>query len=125
MTDTTTENHQTAGGAAPDPNGAALDAARDRLQRLHDLYAFGHLTVDFLAGLTFTVGSVLFFWPRTEVPAIWLFVVGSVLFTAKPSVRLAHMLHDGHTRRSLERALSEEARVALTAFTPRGRTLRI
>ncbi|KAA5605897.1 hypothetical protein F1188_08910 [Roseospira marina] len=102
-----------------------MDAARDRLQELHDLYALVHLLVDFLAGLTFTVGSVLFFWPATETPAIWLFVIGSVLFMAKPTVRLVHMLHDGRTRRSLERALSDEARSKLARFTPRARTLRM
>jgi|GEM_PF-2859958 len=104
---------------------AALDTARNRVQRLHDLYAFIHLVVDFMAGLTFVVGSVLFFWPSTEVPGIWLFVVGSILFTVKPSVRLAHMFHDRATRRSLGRALSEEARAGLAHFTPQVRTLRM
>jgi len=109
----------------PQSTESPLDTARDRLQRLHDLYAFGHLVVDFLAGLTFTVGSVLFFWPQTEVPAIWLFVVGSILFTAKPSMRLAHMLHDRGARRALALTLSEEACHALDRFSPQVRTLRI
>jgi len=102
-----------------------MDAARARLQRLQDLYAVAHLFVDFLAGITFTVGSVLFFWPAWETLAIWLFVIGSILFTVKPSVRLAHTLHDTRTRRSLERTLSEEARASLAAFAPRPRALRL
>ncbi|WP_299440692.1 YrhK family protein [uncultured Rhodospira sp.] len=125
MYDSSAASERTAKASAPGANDSSLDEARDRVQHLHDLYAFGHLVVDFLAGLTFTVGSVLFFWKETENPAIWLFVVGSVLFTAKPSVRLAHMLHDRYTRRSLERALSDEARAALSAFSPRRRTLRM
>ena len=124
MYDSSAASERTAKASAPGANDSSLDEARDRVQHLHDLYAFGHLVVDFLAGLTFTVGSVLFFWRSTETPAIWLFVVGSVLFTAKPTVRLVHMLHDRRTRRSVEHLLSAEARQALAAFTPRTRTLR-
>jgi len=111
--------------APPAFSDANLDGACGRLQRLHDLYAFCHLVVDFLAGLTFLIGSVLFFWPETETPGVWLFVVGSILFMVKPSLRLAHMLHDRRARRSLERVLSEEARVGLAAFKPGGGTLRV
>ena len=35
------------------------------------------------------MGSVLFFWPKYETPAVWLFTVGSVLFMAKPTLRLS------------------------------------
>lgn len=103
---------------------AGLERACQRLQRLRDLYALVHLVADVLAGLAFTVGSVLFFWPATESPAIWLFVVGSVLFTARPAVRLGHTLHDRRRRHTLERELSAEARARLAAFDPRGRFLR-
>jgi len=102
-----------------------LQGACDHLQRLRDLYALAHLVADFLAGLTFTVGSVLFFWPSTETPGVWLFLIGSLLFAAKPTVRLVHSIHDRTTRTRLERALSEEAGLLLRQFDPRSRFLRM
>ncbi len=103
------------------PDQSGYESARDRLQGLRDIYALLHLTADFLAGLAFTVGSVLFFWPTTETPGVWLFLVGSVLFMAKPTVRLSHALHDRAWRRRLERDLSAEARTMLRTFDPRPR----
>ena len=44
--------------------------------------------VDFGAALCFIVGSILFFYASLSVPATWLFLIGSVLFAAKPSIRL-------------------------------------
>lgn len=64
-------------------------------ERNHDtrrIYAWFELVytlVDFSAALCFVLGSLLFFWNRFETPAIWLFLIGSVLFAAKPSIRLA------------------------------------
>ena len=99
----------------------AYDTARDRLQRLRDIYALLHLIADFIAGLTFTIGSVLFFWPSTEQPGVWLFLIGSLLFAAKPTLRLLHGLHDRAWRRRMERDLSAQARDLLRGFHPRPR----
>jgi uncharacterized membrane protein YgdD (TMEM256/DUF423 family) len=44
--------------------------------------------VDFSAALCFLIGSILFFRESLMTPATWLFVVGSVLFAAKPTLRL-------------------------------------
>jgi hypothetical protein len=35
---------------------------------------------------------VLFFWRSTQVPAIWLFVIGSLCFALKPTLRLMREL---------------------------------
>lgn len=43
---------------------------------------------DFVAGLLFVVGSVLFFWESTQRTATWMFLVGSILFTLRPGIRL-------------------------------------
>lgn len=99
----------------------AYDAARDRLQRLRDIYALLHLIADFIAGLTFTIGSVLFFWPSTEQPGVWLFLIGSLLFAAKPTLRLLHGLQDRAWRRRMERELTAEAHDLLQAFHPKPR----
>ncbi len=64
-----------------------------RYRSVHQRYETMHLVIDFLAGVLFTVGSVLFFWKSTEFIAIWCFVIGSVFFTAKPTIKLAREFH--------------------------------
>jgi len=58
-------------------------------RRVYALFEIAHTLVDFGAAVCFTIGSVLFFWPKYETPAVWLFTVGSVLFMAKPTLRLS------------------------------------
>jgi hypothetical protein len=38
------------------------------------------------------VGSVSFFWAKTQTSATWLFVVGSFCFAPKPTIRLSREL---------------------------------
>lgn len=57
-------------------------------RRVYALFEIVYTAVDFAAALCFTVGSVLFFFPAYETPAIWLFTIGSVFFMAKPTLRL-------------------------------------
>lgn len=64
-----------------------------RHRELYAMYQVAHTAVDFVAAICFTVGSVLFFWKATETAAIWLFVVGSLFFLAKPSITLAREIH--------------------------------
>ncbi len=64
---------------------------RERNHATRRVYAYFELAytfVDFTAALCFVVGSLLFFWKALETPAIWLFLVGSLLFAAKPTLRL-------------------------------------
>ena len=65
----------------------------DKSKRIYALYEIGFTLVDVAAALSFLVGSVLFFWTETETLAIWLFVIGSLCFTAKPVIRLAREIH--------------------------------
>ncbi|GAA1346701.1 YrhK family protein [Arthrobacter roseus] len=44
--------------------------------------------VDFAAAGLFIVGSVLFFRESTQIPATWCFLVGSICFALKPTLRL-------------------------------------
>jgi len=55
-------------------------------------YEIAYTTIDLIAGATFLVGSVLFFWKATETAAIWLFVVGSVFFVLRPLARITREL---------------------------------
>lgn len=48
---------------------------------------------DFLIALWFLLGSVLFLFPEHEQAAVWLFIVGSVQFFIRPTLRLAAHIH--------------------------------
>ena len=64
-----------------------------RHERIYALYEIAHTCVDFLAAVLFLVGSILFFWNSLEYAGIWCFVIGSLFFLAKPSLRLSRELH--------------------------------
>ncbi|MFW2588088.1 YrhK family protein [Sagittula sp. SSi028] len=70
-----------------------LHDATPKHQEVYGFYERLYTTVDFLAGLAFLVGSVLFFWDSTQTVATWLFVIGSALFVAKPASRFAREYH--------------------------------
>lgn len=57
-------------------------------RRIYALYEIAYTIVDFTAAFCFVIGSVLFFWNQYETPAIWLFVIGSVCFALKPTIRI-------------------------------------
>lgn len=65
----------------------------DSHRRVYAAYEVAHTIIDFLAAMLFLVGSVMFFYPRIENPAIWCFVVGSVCFALSPTLRLVRELH--------------------------------
>lgn len=75
--------------------------------RVRGIYETLSITNDFLAGVLFLVGSVLFFQESTMTTATWLFVLGSVLFVARPMIRLTRRFHLG---RISARPPSESAR---------------
>lgn len=56
-------------------------------------YEIARTLVEFLAALSFIVGSVFFFYSELMYAGTWLFVIGSVLFAVRPTVRLALELH--------------------------------
>ncbi len=58
-------------------------------RRVYAAYEIAHTVADFIAAISFLIGSILFFWPEAETAAIWFFVVGSVFFCLKPTLRFA------------------------------------
>jgi hypothetical protein len=44
--------------------------------------------VDFCAALCFIVGSMFFFYDSLQNAGTWLFLIGSLFFAAKPTIRL-------------------------------------
>ena len=63
-----------------------------RHERIYAAYEIAHTIVDFSAAFLFLIGSILFFWPEYENPAIWCFVVGSICFAGKPTIKLLREL---------------------------------
>jgi len=71
---------------------AASFAASAAHRAVYRRYEIAYTTIDLIAGATFLVGSILFFWKATETAAIWLFVVGSVFFVLRPLARISREL---------------------------------
>jgi hypothetical protein len=61
--------------------------------RVYGLYERAYTIVDLTAALFFLVGSILFFYPDLVYSGTWLFVIGSVLFAARPVVRFLREYH--------------------------------
>jgi hypothetical protein len=61
--------------------------------RTHAIYQWIHLLVDFMAAALFVAGSILFLRPGLERAGSWLFLIGSVFFAMKPTLRLLRVLH--------------------------------
>lgn len=68
------------------------NSASPEHERVYALYELWNTVVEFLAASLFLVGSVLFFWSSTQMPATWLFVIGSLCFALKPTLRLMREL---------------------------------
>lgn len=67
-------------------------AKSSRHEKIWAQYEILYTVVDFAAALMFVVGSVLFFFPDTTYEATWLFLVGSIFFAMKPTIRLVREL---------------------------------
>lgn len=68
------------------------NSASPEHERIYAIYEVWYTAVDFLAASLFLVGSVMFFWSSTQMPATWLFVIGSLCFALKPTLRLMREL---------------------------------
>ncbi|MBW0090333.1 YrhK family protein [Pseudonocardia sp. KRD-184] len=73
-----------------DPRSAT---ASSQHREVYGRYQRIYTVVEFAAALAFVVGSVLFFFPSQQTPGTWFFLVGSVLFAARPTVRVLRDYH--------------------------------
>lgn len=62
-------------------------------RQVYTLYEIMHTLVDFTAAFLFLVGSVLFFYPALKDLGIWLFIIGSVFFGLKPTLKMVREFH--------------------------------
>lgn len=87
------------------PDARSRDAEN---ARLYAEFEVAYTVVDFAAAILFVAGSILFFNEATVTAGTWLFLVGSLCFAAKPSLRLARELR--YWRRGQIDRLAERAR---------------
>jgi hypothetical protein len=71
----------------------------------HALYQWTHLVVDFAAALMFVSGSIFFLYPGFQDTGSWLFLIGSLFFAMKPTIRLMRFLHIRRLARRAEQSL--------------------
>lgn len=57
-------------------------------KRIYAYCELAYTIVDFSAAALFVVGSILFFSEQTTYFGTWLFLIGSVLFGLRPTIKL-------------------------------------
>ena len=61
-------------------------------RKIYALFEIAYTLVDFLAAMAFTVGSILFLYEDWQTVATWGFIVGSLFFALKPTLRIIREL---------------------------------
>ncbi|MBV7377436.1 YrhK family protein [Maritimibacter dapengensis] len=83
---------------------------RQRTERSKTIYArfqLAYTAVDFAASLAFVAGSVMYMLNVSETTVIWTYLVGSVLFATKPTLRISReikLYHMGHVDHLAQKA---------------------
>ncbi|MGB5865612.1 MAG: YrhK family protein [Sulfitobacter sp.] len=56
-------------------------------KHVYALFEIAYTLADFMAALLFIIGSIMFFYDYWQHVGTWFFLIGSVLFAAKPTLR--------------------------------------
>ncbi|KZB61609.1 cobalamin biosynthesis protein CobQ [Thalassospira lucentensis] len=67
--------------------------ASSRHRQVYSAYEIAYTSVDWLAAVLFTIGSIMFLYDDLMKAGTWLFIIGSVCFALRPTIRLARELH--------------------------------
>lgn len=67
--------------------------ASEQHVQVYGFYKKLYTVVEFAAAVSFVVGSVLFFYESEQLLATWFFLVGSILFAARPTVTVLREYH--------------------------------
>jgi hypothetical protein len=70
-----------------------LNDLSPRHLELYWRYQVVRTLVDFAAAVCFVIGSAFFFFPSTGTAALWLFLIGSILFATKPTIDVVRSAH--------------------------------
>lgn len=57
-------------------------------EKAYALFELAYTSVDMAAALLFIVGSVMFFSKDWQTSGTWCFLIGSIFFALKPSIRI-------------------------------------
>ncbi len=76
----------------PTPNPLTLDLGPEQLV-INRRYEVASMLNDIMTGLWFVVGSIFFFYESMQIPATWLFLIGSVQLLIRPIIRIARDVH--------------------------------
>jgi hypothetical protein len=66
----------------------SLHGVKPNKRKAYVVFEILYNVVDFLAALAFTIGSVMFLYPELTNGAKWCFIIGSLLFAFKPTIRV-------------------------------------
>lgn len=61
-------------------------------RRLYAAFELAYTIADFAAATCFIIGSVMFFFDAWQTPGTWMFLIGSILFATKPTMRVVREL---------------------------------
>ena len=64
---------------------------RDR--RAYAFFELAYTSIDFAAAVLFIIGSVMFFYPDYLTPGTWCFLIGSIFFAMKPTMRISREIY--------------------------------
>lgn len=62
-------------------------------RRMQAAFELAYTAVDFAAASSFIAGSVMFFFEDWQTPGTWMFLLGSILFATKPTMRFLREVH--------------------------------
>jgi hypothetical protein len=63
-----------------------------RHARIYAAWEILYTIVDFSAAFLFIIGSIFFFYPKMLDTGTWMFLIGSICFALKPTIRLIREL---------------------------------
>ncbi len=66
----------------------SLHGVKANKRKVYAIYEVIYTMVDFLAAAAFTIGSVMFLYEDLVHTAKWCFIIGSLLFAFKPTIRV-------------------------------------
>lgn len=72
-------------------------------------YEVASMLNDILTGLWFVVGSIFFFYDSMQIPATWLFLIGSIQLLIRPIIRIVRDVHLRRKPYSAEPAAEDNA----------------
>ncbi|MDX1809973.1 MAG: YrhK family protein [Sulfurospirillaceae bacterium] len=66
----------------------SLHGVKVNKRKAYAVFEILYTAVDFMAAMAFTVGSVMFLYADLTYSAKWFFIIGSLLFAFKPTIRV-------------------------------------